>query len=287
MKISEFVVESQYDGMKLEKYLVGIKGVSKRLLTKLKQTENGLLSNGMHIRSVDNVKCGDIIELNIKDSNSIIPNSDLKVPVIYEDENLVVFNKPVGMPVHPSLLHYNDTLGNFFTYLYPELSYRPVNRLDRDTSGLCAAAKNQLYASQLQRNIQKTYFAVVCGKLSQGGRIDLPISRKDDSIIMREVSENGQKAITDYTVIAGNEKYTLLRIKLLTGRTHQIRVHFSHIGYPLAGDSMYGGCCDDIKQQALHCGEMLLKLSDNSEKKLNAEIREEMKDLVRIDRNYI
>lgn len=178
------------------------------------------------------------------------------MPAVFENENLIVFNKPAGMPVHPSIRHQGDTLGNYFSSLFPELTFRPVNRLDRDTSGLCVIAKNALAASSLQGECRKIYYAAVHGIIEESGTIDAPITRRQQSIITRCVSPEGRRAVTHYRRLSFNDKYSLAEIVLETGRTHQIRVHFSHIGHPLAGDDLYGGLRENISRQALHCGEM-------------------------------
>ena len=237
----------------LENFLTK-KGVSKRLLKKLKHQENGITRNGILIRSVDTVNNGDTIVLRISDDKFLEPNGNLDIPTAYEDDNVIVFNKPAGIPVHPSLKHHNDTLGNYFAYLFPELTYRPVHRLDNYTSGLCMVAKDSHSANVLQGNFRKVYYAVVHGITDEYGTIDAPLARREDSIILRCVREDGQKAVTHYKRLKYNNKYSLLEINLETGRTHQIRVHFSHIGHPLAGDELYGGMCSDIQRQALHCG---------------------------------
>lgn len=202
------------------------------------------------------VYSGDIIKIKLNDEKFLEPNPELKVPVIFENDDIVIFDKPAEMPVHPSIKHQGDTLGNCFANLYSDLTFRPINRLDRNTSGLCAVAKNAYGASYYQKNILKTYYAAVEGITPESGTIDAPIARQQESIILRCVREDGQRAITHYKRIFCNEKYSLLEIKPETGRTHQIRVHLSYIGYPLAGDEMYGGKCDIIKRQALHCGIM-------------------------------
>lgn len=202
------------------------------------------------------VYCGDEITLRIEDTSLLEPNGKLDVPVAFENENLIVFNKPAGMPVHPSIKHQGDTLGNFFAYLYPDLTFRPVNRLDRDTSGLCIIAKNAHSANLLQGACEKVYYAAVHGITEQSGTIDAPIARQQESIILRCVRSDGQRAVTHYTRINSCELYSLEEIHLETGRTHQIRVHFSYIGHPLAGDDMYGGLREHISRQALHCGEL-------------------------------
>lgn len=229
--------------------------VSKRLIKKLKRTKDGITKNGVHIRTVDKVFKGESITIALEDEKMLEANENLNVTVLFENDDLIAFDKPYNMPVHPSIKHQGDTLGNYFSYICSGLTFRPVNRLDRDTSGVCVAAKNAFSAKSLQHSLEKTYYAVVCGKLDNDGTIDAPIGRTDGSIIKREVSEAGQNAVTHYKAIKSSydEKYTLVKINLETGRTHQIRVHFAYIGFPLAGDEMYGGDCSDINRQALHC----------------------------------
>lgn len=220
----------------------------------LKRQAMGITRNGELIRSIDTVYDGDEIILRLDDTSLLEPNGKLDVRIAFENENLVVFDKPSGMPVHPSVKHQGDTLGNYFAYVYPDLTFRPVNRLDRDTSGLCIAAKNAHAANLLQGSCEKVYFAAVHGITEESGTIDAPIARQQESIIMRCVRDDGQPAVTHYRRLEHNEKYSLEEIHLETGRTHQIRVHFAHIGHPLAGDDMYGGGREDISRQALHCG---------------------------------
>ena len=263
----------------LENFLTK-KGVSKRLLKKLKHQENGITRNGILIRSVDTVNNGDTIVLRISDDKFLEPNGNLDIPTAYEDDNVIVFNKPAGIPVHPSLKHHNDTLGNYFAYLFPELTYRPVHRLDNYTSGLCMVAKDSHSANVLQGNFRKVYYAVVHGITDEYGTIDAPLARREDSIILRCVREDGQKAVTHYKRLKYNNKYSLLEINLETGRTHQIRVHFSHIGHPLAGDELYGGNCQDIQRQALHCGRLEFNQPVTGRKiTVNADFPEDIKNL--------
>lgn len=232
------------------------KGVSRRLLTKLKRQEGGITRNGQLVRSIDMVQKGEVIVLNLEDDSFLEPNPSLNVPIAYENDSLVVFNKPSGMPVHPSIRHQGDTLGNYFAYRYPELTFRSVNRLDRDTSGLCIIAKDAHAAKLLQGCCEKVYYAAVHGAIPESGTIDAPIARERESIILRCVREDGQRAVTHYKRLMMNERYSLAEIHLETGRTHQIRVHFAHIGAPLAGDDLYGGLRGDIPRQALHCGQL-------------------------------
>lgn len=218
----------------------------------------GITRDGELVRSIDTVSFGDEIILKIADTSILAPNSELNVPIAFENDNLVVFNKPSGMPMHPSIKHQGDTLGNYFSACYPELTFRAVNRLDRDTSGLCVVAKNAHSANLLQGCCEKVYFAAVHGITETQGTIDAPIARYKDSIILRCVSPSGKEAVTHYKRIMCNDEYSLEKICLETGRTHQIRVHFAYIGHPLAGDDMYGGLRDKISRQALHCGELTL-----------------------------
>ena len=250
-----FVVDEKYDNKDVLTVLKA-NNVSRRLITKLKQIENGITKNSIRAKTIDIVCVGDKIEIALNDEKVLVPNGDLNVIVKYEDEDIIIFDKPPFMPVHPSHNHLEDTLGNYFSYICSGLSFRPINRLDRDTSGLCVVAKNSYFATALQRSMSKTYFAIAQGHISRSGIIDKPIARVDTSIIKRCVDDNGQYAVTHYSVLDSNDKYTLCKVRLETGRTHQIRVHFSYIGYPLAGDDMYGGSMFDINRQALHCGEI-------------------------------
>ncbi len=248
----------------------------------------GITLNGVQARTIDIVHSGDVAAMLIEKGEALDENCELYAPIVYEDNDLVVYDKPVNMPVHPSHRHRNDTLGNLFSAQHSELTFRPINRLDKDTSGLCVIAKNSFAAARLSGNIKKTYYAVICGRLTQDGTIDAPIGRQGDSVITREVRPDGQRAVTHYTVIDGNEKYTLVKIKLETGRTHQIRVHFSHLGYPLAGDDIYGGDTSDITHQALHCGELeLISPVSGENLKLHSPIRADMENLLKKPKNAL
>ena len=227
-----------------------------RLLKKLKRIEGGITRDGKLIRSIDMVENGDEIVIHFDDDSFLEPNPDLEVPVAYESDSLIVFNKPSGMPVHPSIKHQGDTLGNKFAAMFPDLTFRAVNRLDRDTSGLCIVAKNAHAANLLHGRCKKVYYAAVTGEIPESGTINAPIARERESIIIRCVREDGQYAVTHYKRIGMGSKYSLAEIDLETGRTHQIRVHFAYIGHPLAGDDLYGGSRDNIARQALHCGQL-------------------------------
>lgn len=229
-------------------------GMSRRLLSHLKAT-GGLTRCGQILRSIDLVQPGDVLCIHLEDVPNLLPNPALHVPLLFRDEDLLLFDKPAGMPVHPSLHHADDTLGNAFAAQFPEMTFRPVHRLDQDTSGLVAVAAHPLAASRLPGQLTKTYLALTCGNPPDEGTIDAPIGRVPESIISRRIDPDGQRAVTHFRTLSRG-RYALVELTLETGRTHQIRVHMAHIGCPLAGDSLYGGCTDDIGRHALHCAVM-------------------------------
>lgn len=247
-----FVVGAAEDGVTALDFLRE-RGFSRRNIVKLKQG-GGITRGGERLRTIDRVRGGDEVRVVMDDGGGAVPNPELRAVRAYEDDDVIVFDKPPFMPVHPSIRHRTDTLANLYAAMFPDTAFRPINRLDRNTSGLCVCAKNRLAASLLVKSVSKVYYAAVDGIIEGSGEIDLPIGRTGDSIIKRMVREDGQPAVTCYKALAHNNGRTLLKIVLKTGRTHQIRVHFAHIGYPLCGDEMYGGDCSEISRQALHCG---------------------------------
>ncbi|WMJ21999.1 RluA family pseudouridine synthase [Paludicola sp. MB14-C6] len=289
IRVLKYTITQEHNGKTVQDFLIGEQGYSRRIITRLKQNRGDILLNGEHIRMVDPIHEGDIIQVSLHEETYIHSNSELQVPIIYEDDDVIVYNKPANMPVHPSRNHQYDTLANAFCYhmeqKHMRATFRPINRLDRDTSGLVVVAKNALSASKLSGAVEKEYTAIVCGKVTPlEATIDAPIIRLDDFHIKRGVDKNGQRCVTHYKVELQNEKYSLVRIHLETGRTHQIRVHFSHIGYPLAGDDMYGGDMTDIKRQALCCNEVLfLHPQTNSTIKLCINIHDDMNKLVQCE----
>ncbi len=282
MREITFIVENNLDKRTVMDVLRA-NNVSKRLIVKLKQIENGITKNGVHTRTIDTVCENDEITIVLEDKKVLQGTKGIEVPILFEDEDCVIYDKPPFMPVHPSHKHQGDTLGNSFAYTYKGLTFRPINRLDRDTSGCCVIAKNRFSAMQFQANIDKTYYAIVHGKITQGGRIDLPIIRLDNSIILRQVHKDGQRAVTHFEVLKYSEDYSFLKIKLETGRTHQIRVHFSHLGFPLVGDDMYGGKTDLINRQALHCGEIFFnKVGEQEITTISSTIPQDMEKLLKL-----
>lgn len=233
-------------------------GVSSALLTRLKQNEEGIKLNGKHARAIDTMHLGDKLTITMKSEGTPPSPVLLPIQIVYEDTDIVVANKPFGMPVHESRNHRGDTLSNAISY-HCKLrgAFRSVYRLDRDTSGLVLIAKNTLAASKLAGKIKKDYYAIVCGKFSGSGTIDAPIKRVGESIIERCVSQDGEKAITHWQCVKTENNLSLLKINLETGRTHQIRVHFASLNAPLLGDTLYGTPSSKIKRQALHCKTIL------------------------------
>lgn len=253
MRIINFTISEKDDGRRIRDYLRNF-GVSSALLTRLKQTENGILRNGAFARTVDRLAAGDVLTIRIENKGRMPRPVAADIPVVYKDEDLLVLDKPPGMPVHESRNHIGDTLSNFVAFhMGEDTAFRAVYRLDRDTSGLVVVAKHELAAAKLAGKIDKDYYAVVSGILTEDGTVDLPIARCGDSIIKRRVDDNGERAVTHYTVIAHGADSTLLRLRLATGRTHQIRVHMTHLGHPLRGDTLYGSDDSRIHRQALHC----------------------------------
>ncbi|MDE5973285.1 MAG: RluA family pseudouridine synthase [Eubacterium sp.] len=254
MRIIEFKISDKDSGRQIRDFLRDF-GVSSALLTKLKNTENGITKNGEFARTIDKIFTDDTIKISIENKGKMpekLITDDVKP--VYNDEDILVLNKPAFMPVHESRNHRGDTLANAAAcYMENDTAFRAVYRLDRDTSGLVLIAKNELAACKLAGKIHKDYYAVCCGILNGKGTIDLPIRRVCESIIERGVFDDGEKAVTHWEAIGNKNDTTLLKINLETGRTHQIRVHFSHLGYPLLGDTLYGGNTDLIKRQALHC----------------------------------
>lgn len=277
-RVLELIVTEREHGLSALELLKG-RGFSRRMIVTLKNT-GGLTRGGSLLRTVDAVYSGERINVVLAEDGGLVPNAEIDVLVVYEDEDAVVFDKPPYLAVHPSIKHYSDTLGNAFAARYGDIPFRPVNRLDRNTSGLCLCAKNKLACPLLAETAQKVYYAAVDGEITQAGRIDAPIEREADSIIKRCVRADGKRAVTNYAPVRIANGRTLLRITLETGRTHQIRVHLAHAGYPLCGDELYGGDMSGIKRHALHCGEMTFSRPLSGERiTVSAPLPEDMRAL--------
>lgn len=231
-------------------------GLSHAQVVRLKKDERGIMLNGERVTVIARVSDGDVLELATEDSEEDI-NPDImpvRIPldILYEDEHIICVDKPSGMPTHPSHGHHDDTLANALCYYYKQQGrpfvFRAVNRLDSETSGVVLIAKDRTSAQKLGAALQrgefvKKYLAVVKGSLeNKEGCIETYIRRKEDSIIFRENAETGiasEYARTCYRVEGEEDGNTLVEVTPITGRTHQIRLHFCHIGHPILGDSLY------------------------------------------------
>lgn len=259
MRRLDFRVPPDYDGRQLQGFLRGEIKLSLRLMRSLKRVENGIEINGEHARTVDIVRAGDTVTLNIPyTQGSARAVSDIDLDIRYEDDDVLVVNKPALLPIHESHNHQGDTLANAVAaHLKSEGKspvFRAIGRLDKGTSGLVVCALNQHSAARLSGNTEKEYIAIASGRYDKSGTIDAPIYRPDPMKTLRCVDPRGDRAVTHYECLKASDKASLLKIRLETGRTHQIRVHFAHLGTPLIGDFMYGSEDERISRQSLHCG---------------------------------
>ena len=263
-RIFEYQITAAEEGRKIGDFLRE-KGYSRHLLRQLKETEDGLLRNAQPTFTTVALKAGDRIRVRLLEkaegSEAIMP-APLPFEIVYEDEDLLVVNKPADMPIHPSFQNHGNTLADALTRHYQQhgedFVYRCINRLDRDTTGLLIVAKHLLSASILsdmvgKREIHREYLAIVKGIPPENGTISAPIGRKKGSAILREVNfETGEPAVTHFARLEIRNGLSLVSLKLETGRTHQIRVHMGYIGCPLIGDYLYYPECSRISRQALH-----------------------------------
>ncbi len=259
-----YEINSEYAGYSIDKYLKS-QGYSSANITAIKKMPNNVVINGEWVHMNRKLQAGEILTVNISEDNSSekIPPVKMNLDIVYEDEDIIVINKPAGLPIHPSLNHYEDSLANGLAYYYEAQNkpfiFRCANRLDKNTSGLTVIAKHLVSGNILStmvknREFHREYYAIVRGHLDEPeGTIDAPIGRVGDSIITRQVDfENGERAITHYKVIDEKKGHSLISIHLETGRTHQIRVHFKYIGHPLIGDHLYNPDFEYMTRQALH-----------------------------------
>ena len=264
----QFQISDADDGLTVRAFLNERLAPSVKLLKYLKYRPDGILANGVRVTVRHVLRRGETLTLALSDGESpaALKPVALDLPILYEDDDLVIPNKPARMPTHPSHDHWDDTVANVLAFRYREMGvpfvFRPINRLDRDTSGLLLIARNKLAAGRLtlamQRGeIRKTYVAVLEGTgLPDEGRIERPLRRSAESIIVREVCSPGDEgaapAVTLYRVLARGGDCTLVEARPLTGRTHQLRVHFASLGHPIAGDDLYGLSNARCSRQALH-----------------------------------
>lgn len=248
-------------------------GFSSQGIIELKKNPDTVWLDGQAVHMNQLVHSSQILTVQVKETGSDAITLPVALPtdIVYEDEDIVVVNKPAGMPTHISMKNYDNTLANALAWRYRDEAspfvFRCTNRLDRDTSGLTVVAKNRLSAAILgqmvsakalgglyAQGIHREYLGMVKGSMAvKSGVIDAPLSRKPGSVLERQVDfEYGDRAVTHYRVVAEKDGYTLLTLQLETGRTHQIRVHLKFIGYPLIGDYLYNPDMEQIGRQALH-----------------------------------
>ena len=281
----KFVIEPKDDGMTIKDFLRREVNPSRKLLNLTKNKPDGILVNDKRMTVRYILQSGDVLQFNYAeyaDENEIpMQNEDLLdyVKIVYEDDYILCVDKPPDMPSHPSFNHLDDTLANAVTAYYSlkhdkTLRFHPVNRLDKNTSGLVLIAKDRLISAKLNelikhRKIRKTYIAIAAvdfdsgvqsdileyDSVSRTGRITAPIRRAHDSIIKRVAASDGDFSATDFKFLESNGEISFFEVYPITGRTHQIRVHFQAIGAPLMGDDLYPGACDDIISRNVELGE--------------------------------
>ena len=280
----EYTVPESYDGRKVISYLKGEVKISSRLLRTLKHYEKGITLNGEHIRTVDIIHTGDVLGVDIPCPDGGIEPIEMPLDILYEDDDLIAINKSPFLACHPTHNHQGDTLANAIVFHLMKQGkptmFRAVGRLDKGTSGIVICALNKHSAALIPKTVEKEYCAVVSGKLEKTGTIDAPIYRPDPMKTLRAVGEGGDPAVTHWTVIKQNEEMSFVSVRLETGRTHQIRVHFASLGMPLVGDYLYG-TEGDIGHQLLHCGRVSFTHPVSGERiTLTAQMPEDMQRIV-------
>ncbi len=297
----DFIIDKAHHGKTVLSYVRHTLRISSRMLTVLKQTENGITVGGEHVTVRRVLAEGDVLGLAIDDTaeraSHNVPPSNIPLDVLYEDAHVIALNKPPFMPTHPSHNHHDDTLANALAYRYAQSGtpfvFRPMGRLDRNTSGVVLAAKDKVASGALTAaikagKVQKTYLAIVTGELPVDGKthtIECGIRRMADSVIMRitcpDSTDPSEASITDFEVLDAQGGLSLVRVKPRTGRTHQIRVHFAHIGHPLLGDDLYGTPDERIGRHALHALSLEFPLPFAEERIcINAPVAQDMLALI-------
>ena len=291
----EYRVNTQTDGKSVLEIMRQELGFSAAHVRHLKFREDGILVNGSRVTVRYILKNGDLLTLAAEDTESgeaLLP-VELPLPIVYEDHDVVIPDKPANMPTHPSCNHHTDTVANALAFRYAEQGlpfvFRPISRLDRNTSGLLTVARNRIAAAALtramqNRQIKKQYIAILCGIPPKSEDIiETHIRRTAQSVILREnclPDEGGELALTRYRVLCSDHVYSLVCAEPLTGRTHQLRVHFAGIGCPIVGDDLYGLPCAEIGRHALHSAMLSLPLpSERGRIALTAPLPDDMRSL--------
>ncbi|GAA0256461.1 RluA family pseudouridine synthase [Faecalicatena contorta] len=291
-RMLNYTIQKDEDGLRVEQFLRR-RGYSRQNLVELKKMPRSILVNGGPRRLNEILTDMDTLTVHIQEhiSSLQIPPVRLPLDIIYEDEDIIVINKPAGMPVHPSINNYTNTLANGLAWYYQEQGkpfiFRCTNRLDRDTSGLTIIAKHMLSSNILSRmtvrhEIRREYLAIVRGSVQPAeGTISAPLSRKPGSVIERTVDfDHGERAVTHYQVVEETNGHSLVSLLLETGRTHQIRIHMKYLGFPLIGDYLYNPDMEYMQRQALHSCRLALNHPITGEKlEFRAPLPEDMQSV--------
>lgn len=264
----DYIIDEDSAGLRVEQFLRR-KRYSGQNLSEIKRMPKSILVNGVHYYMRQELSKGDHLQVRICETKNSekIPPTNLPLDIIYEDEDLLVVNKPAGMPIHPSLNNYTNSIANALAYYFQSQGkpfiFRCCNRLDRDTSGLTIVSKHLVSGSILSdmtkyREVHREYLAIARGSVTPSeGTIQAPLGRKDGTIIERTVDwEHGEDAVTHYKVVKEANGHSLVSLRLETGRTHQIRIHMKYLGYPLIGDYLYNPDMEYMTRQALHSHHM-------------------------------
>jgi 23S rRNA pseudouridine1911/1915/1917 synthase len=299
MKVKRFesIVEEKYSGERIDKVLPLIFTMLTRAKGQHLIDSKNVLINGESVKSSYKLKLNQKIELIIEeDTSSELTPQNIKLDVVYEDDDLIVINKPIDLVVHPAAGHKDLTLVNALLYHFDKLSsvngnYRPgiVHRIDKDTTGLLVVAKNDATHNNLALQIKdkdanRLYYALVDGEIDDAHFIiEAPIGRSNKNRKKMAVVSDGKDAKTEFKIVKRFSGYTLLQAKLYTGRTHQIRVHLAYINHPIIGDQLYGKKNKfNIKHQMLHAYQLELIHPKTGKKVVfNAELPEDFKDLIK------
>ena len=264
----DYIIDEDSSGLRVEQFLRR-KRYSGQNLSEIKRMPKSILVNGVHYYMRQELSKGDHLQVHICETKNSekIPPTNLPLDIIYEDEDLLVLNKPAGMPIHPSLNNYTNSMANALAYYFQSQGkpfiFRCCNRLDRDTSGLTIVSKHLVSGSILSdmtkyREVHREYLAIARGSVTPSeGTIQAPLGRKDGTIIERTVDwEHGEDAVTHYKVVKEANGHSLVSLRLETGRTQQIRIHMKYLGYPLIGDYLYNPDMEYMTRQALHSHHM-------------------------------
>ena len=264
----DYIIDEDSAGLRVEQFLRR-KRYSGQNLSEIKRMPKSILVNGVHYYMRQELSKGDHLQVRICETKNSekIPPTNLPLDIIYEDEDILVLNKPAGMPIHPSLNNYTNSMANALAYYFQSQGkpfiFRCCNRLDRDTSGLTIVSKHLVSGSILSdmtkyREVHREYLAITRGSVTPSeGTIQAPLGRKEGTIIERTVDwEHGEDAVTHYKVVKEANGHSLVSLRLETGRTQQIRIHMKYLGYPLIGDYLYNPDMEYMTRQALHSHHM-------------------------------